>query len=29
MKAKAMGTQSGTMTEAQLKEFLKSLDAGG
>lgn len=29
MKAKAMGAKGGMMTEAQMKEFLKSLFVGG
>ena len=29
MKAKAMGAKGGAMTEAQMKEFLKSLYTGG
>ncbi len=29
MKAKAMGAKGGMMTEAQMKEFLKSLYVGG
>ena len=29
MKAKAMGAKSGMITEAQMKEFLKSLYVGG
>jgi hypothetical protein len=29
MKAKAMGAKAGMMTEAQMKEFLKSLFVGG
>ena len=29
MKAKAMGAKGGLMTEAQIKEFLKSLYSGG